>query len=106
MFIAHPKYTGGWDPDDMTWMSNYDGIEVLNGFRVSLEHWDAALSAGKNMRILADDDAHDITNINEVGNYATLIYSPVLHGDSIVSAMKAGKAFGASILQGMGRAHG
>lgn len=97
VFIAHPKYTGGWIPDDMTWVTNYDGIEVLNGFRVSLAHWDAALSAGKNMRILSDDDAHDITNINEVGRYATLIYSPEPHGDSIVSAMKAGKAFGADI---------
>ncbi len=97
IFIAHPRYAGGWVPDDMTWITNYDGIEVLNGFRVSLPHWDAALSSGKNMRILADDDAHDISNINEVGNYATLIYSPVLHGDSIVSAMKAGRAFGASI---------
>ncbi|RLD58975.1 MAG: hypothetical protein DRI97_02115 [Bacteroidetes bacterium] len=97
VFIAHPKYTGGWIPDDMTWVTNYDGIEVLNGFRVSLAHWDAALSAGKNMRILSDDDAHDITNINELGRYATFIYSPVPHGDSIVSAMKAGKAFGADI---------
>jgi len=97
VFIAHPKYAGGWEPEDMAWITNYDGIEVLNGFRISLAHWDAALSAGKNMRILADDDAHDITNINEIGNYATLIYSPVLHGDSIVSAMKAGKAFGAGI---------
>ena len=97
IFIAHPKYTGGWIPEDMTWITNYDGIEVLNGFRVSLDHWDAALSAGKNMRILANDDAHDITNVNEVGRYATLIYSPVLHGDSIVSAMRAGRAFGADI---------
>jgi len=97
VFIAHPKYTGGWIPQDMTWMTNYDGIEVLNGFRESVAHWDAALSAGKNMRILADDDAHDITNINAVGRYATLIWSPVMHGDSIVSAMKMGKAFGASI---------
>ncbi|HSG68383.1 MAG TPA: hypothetical protein VK994_06740 [Bacteroidales bacterium] len=102
VFIAHPKYAGGWVPGDMTWITNYDGIEVLNGFRVSLEHWDAALSAGKNMRILADDDAHDITNINEVGNYATLIYSPVLQGDSIVSAMKAGRAFGAFIFRNWG----
>ena len=97
VFIAHPRLSGGWEADDMTWVTNYDGIEVLNGFRVSLPHWDAALSSGKNMRILANDDAHDISNINELGNYATLIYSPVLHGDSVVSAMKKGRAFGASI---------
>lgn len=97
IFIAHPKYAGGWEPEDMRWIANYDGIEVLNGFRVSMKHWDAALSSGKNVRILANDDAHDITNINEVGNYVTLIHAPVNHGDSIVSAMKAGKAFGAYI---------
>ena len=102
VFIAHPKYAGGWEPEDMRWVSNYDGIEVLNGFRVSLEYWDAALSAGKNMRILANDDAHDITNINEVGNYFTMIYSPVLKGDSIVSAMKAGRAFGAYVYRPWG----
>jgi hypothetical protein len=99
VFIAHPKYAGGWEPEDMRWITNYDGIEALNGFRVSLEHWDAALSSGKNMRILANDDAHDISNINEVGNYANMIYSPVLHGDSIISAMKAGRSFGASIFR-------
>jgi hypothetical protein len=97
IFIAHPKLRLGWDPEDMTWLTNYDGIEVLNGYRVSMEHWDAALSAGKNTRILADDDAHDITNRNEVGRYCTMIYSPTLNGDSVVEAMKAGKAFGADI---------
>lgn len=97
VFIAHPKYARGWIPDDMTWVTNYDGIEVLNGFRESFAHWDAALSAGKNMRILSDDDAHDISNINELGRYATLIWSPVKTGDSMVSAIKQGKAFGASI---------
>jgi hypothetical protein len=97
VFIAHPKLSGGWEPEDMRWITNYDGIEVLNGFRESVPHWDAALSSGKNMRILANDDAHDISNINELGRYATLIYSPVLHGDSVVSAMKKGRAFGADI---------
>jgi hypothetical protein len=97
VFIAHPKYAGGWIPDDLTWITNYDGIEVLNGFRESFKHWDAALSSGKNMRILANDDAHDIFNINELGRYATLMWSPSTNGDSMVSAMKQGKAIGVSI---------
>lgn len=97
IFIAHPKLRHGWKPDDMTWLTNYDGIEVLNGYRVSIGHWDAALSAGKNMRILANDDAHDITNRNEVGNYFNMIYSPTLHGDSIVEAIRDGKSFGAYV---------
>ena len=97
MFIAHPKLRLGWEPEDMIWLTNYDGIEVLNGYRVSMEHWDAALSSGKNMRILANDDAHDISNRNEVGRYSTMIWSPALHGDSAVEAMRDGKAFGAHV---------
>jgi hypothetical protein len=97
IFIAHPKLRHGWKPEDMTWLTNYDGIEVLNGYRVSIEHWDAALSAGKNMRILANDDAHDITNRNEVGNYFNVIHSRTLHGDSIVEAMRDGKSYGAYV---------
>jgi hypothetical protein len=97
IFIAHPKLRLGWAPEDMTWLTNYDGIEVLNGYRVSIEHWDAALSAGKYARILANDDAHDISNRNEVGRYCTFIHSESLKGEDIVAAMKAGQMFGADI---------
>jgi len=94
VFVAHPKLRHGWKPGDMARITNYDGIEVLNGYRVSIEHWDAALSAGRNMRILANDDAHDITNRNELGNYFNMIHSPSMSGDSIVAAIKSGRSYG------------
>jgi hypothetical protein len=97
IFIAHPNLRRGWKAEDMKWLTNYDGIEVLNGYRVSIEHWDSALSAGKNMRILANDDAHDLTNRNEVGNYFNVIHSPSLHGDSIVESLRDGKSYGAYV---------
>lgn len=102
MFIAHPNLRHGWKADDMTWLTNYDGIEVLNGYRRSIEHWDAALSAGRNMRILANDDAHDISNRNEVGNYFNMIHSRVLHGDSIVEAMQDGRSYGVYVYRTYG----
>jgi hypothetical protein len=78
-------------------LGNYDGIEVLNNYRTSLEHWDAALSAGNYVTIIGNDDAHDITNPDEIGHHCTFIQSPTLNRADILGAMKSGNAFGAQI---------
>ncbi len=97
IIIAHPNYEDGWEAEDFKWMTNYDGLEILNYFRQSIEHWDSALSAGYYVIGIGDDDVHDITNPNEVGQYCTLIYSESLLGDSIVQAMKDAKVIAAHI---------
>jgi hypothetical protein len=78
-------------------LGNYDGIEVLNNYRTSLEHWDAALSAGNYVTLLGNDDAHDITNPDEIGHHCTFIQSPVVNRADILAAMKTGNSFGAKI---------
>ncbi len=102
IFIAHPKLRQGYKPDDFKYLTNYDGIEVLNNYRTSLEHWDAALSTGHFVTILSDDDAHDISNPDEVGHYCTIINVPVLNRKNVVSSLKTGNAFGAEIYRELG----
>lgn len=97
VYIAHPKLRHGYQPADMQILGNYDGIEVLNNYRTSLEHWDAALSAGNYVTILGNDDAHDITNPDEIGHHCTFIQSPTVNKADILAAMKSGNAFGAQI---------
>ncbi len=97
VYIAHPKLRHGYQPVDMELLGNYDGIEVLNNYRTSLEHWDAALSTGNYVTILGNDDAHDITNPDEIGHHCTFIQSPTVNRDDILASMKFGKAFGAMI---------
>ena len=46
IIIAHPNYEGGYKARDFRYLTNYDGIEILNYFRQSIEHWDTALSVG------------------------------------------------------------
>lgn len=99
VFIAHPKLRKGYAPEDFTYLTNYDGIEVLNNYRVSLEHWDAALSSGHYATILSDDDAHDISKPDEVGHYCTFINMPELNRENIISSLKSGNAFGAEIFR-------
>jgi hypothetical protein len=94
VYIAHPKMRDGYSPDDMRYLTNYDGQEVLNGFGNSPLHWDAALSSGKMISILGNDDAHNVFNPDDVGNLSTMIHVSVLDGNDIVEALKKGRAFG------------
>lgn len=97
IYIAHPKLRGGYDPGDMKYLTGYDGLEVLNYIKMSVEHWDSALSAGRYVTVMGNDDAHDISRLLEIGHRCTYIHSPSLDGDSIIAALRAGKAYGADI---------
>jgi hypothetical protein len=95
--IAHPDWEGGYSLTDMKFLSNYDLIEVLDNNWRSVPQWDAALSSGHAAYILADDDAHDISDPYQIGRCCTFINSPTLHSAELISALKAGKAFGAEV---------
>lgn len=95
--IAHPNLKGGYLPSDFKYLTGYDLIEALNHIASSVPHWDSALSAGKPAFILADDDAHDITNPHFVGRFCTFIKAPSAKQSDVVQALKAGKSFGAQI---------
>jgi hypothetical protein len=99
VYIAHPRFGGGYKPDDMSWLTGYSGVEALNYFRLSIDYWDSALSAGRYAGLMGNDDSHDIYQPMEVGHRMTYIHSPSLHGDSIISALKAHRAYGADIFR-------
>lgn len=102
VYVAHPKFRGGYKPEDFTYLSNYTGIEVLNGYRVSLEYWDAALSSGHYATILSDDDAHDVSNPDELGHYCTFINTAVFNRENLIESLKKGNSFGAEIYRELG----
>ncbi|MFC2107267.1 hypothetical protein ACFLRY_02910 [Bacteroidota bacterium] len=94
VYLAHPKIRDAYMAEDLKYLSGYTGVEVLNYFGLSPHHWDSALSAGYPVTILGNDDAHDVSKPDEVGHRCTYIHSNSLHGDSIVEALRAGKAYG------------
>ncbi len=100
--IAHPDWEGGYTPDDMKSLSNYDLVEVLDNNWRSVPLWDTALSSGHPAFILADDDAHDIADPYQIGRCCTFINSPSLHSADLIRALKEGKAFGADIYMSTG----
>lgn len=102
VIMAHPRFMGAFDPEDFTWLRNFDGIEILNYFRISIAHWDSALSAGNYVIGIGNDDVHDIMNPDEVGQFLTLVNSESLHGDSIINAMKHHKTIAVEIFRYLG----
>ncbi len=92
--LAHPRLRNGYTLDEMKYLTNYQGMEVLNNLRISAEHWDEALSSGQVVWIIGNDDAHDVQNSNEVGRRFTMINSPTTNREDIMSALEQGDAIG------------
>lgn len=96
--LAHPLLRNGYTVNDFKYLTNYDGIEVLNNIRVSVEHWDTALSSGQPAWIIGNDDAHDVSNWREVGRRFTMINSPNTDSSNIINSLKTGASYGMDIL--------
>lgn len=92
--INHPVNRNGHTKDDLTKMVGYDFIEVLSNSGQSVEHWDAALSAGRLAWILANDDTHGISDLDDTFNKWTYIFSEGKSKDQVLEAMKVGKMYG------------
>jgi len=92
--LAHPLLLDGYLPEDLRYLSGYNLIEVLNNMRISTAHWDTALSNGHLAYILANDDAHDVSNSNEVGRRFTMINAAGTDRELILSSLEKGNAYG------------
>jgi hypothetical protein len=97
--LAHPLLLGGYTFEDMKYLSGYQLMEVLTNMRVSVDHWDTALSYGHRIYIIANDDAHDVSNSNEVGRRFTLINASDLKRETITQALDAGAAYGMDFIR-------
>ena len=92
--INHPLLRNGYCLSDFTQLSSYNCIEVLNPACKSSALWDAALSAGKPVFIIADDDVHDVFDTNRVGSMCTFINVPKTDKENIVQSLKKGCSYG------------
>jgi hypothetical protein len=95
--INHPAFFGGYKPEDFKYLSGYDLLEVLNGYRNSIPHWDSALSSGKPAFLMADDDMHDISDAGEASRRLMLVNSPDNRRENICNSLRKGCAVGVEI---------
>jgi hypothetical protein len=94
LVINHPKFSNSFEETDFTYLSNYDAIEVLNHYRMSITHWDSALSSGHYTVLLANDDMHKLDKMGEVGTNFTVINTNSPTRYAMIQALKAGQHYG------------
>lgn len=93
--IAHPALRDGHGPDDLRRLANYELLEVLNHFLPPADSaWDAALSSGRPVWLLAGDDSHDVEGTGETGTNYTRILAPSPADRDVVEALRMGRAYG------------
>jgi hypothetical protein len=93
--IAHPAMRNGHPVSVFRELAGYDALEVLNHFLPPAEaHWDAALSSGRAVWILANDDTHDIRGTGETGVHWTLVHAPSAAVSDVTNAIRAGRTIG------------
>ncbi len=92
--LNHPSFRGGFSIGDMRSLTGITLVEVLNHFRRSFGHWDAALGAGRRAWILGDDDSHDARDARETGVYWTMVNARSLRTDDVVRALQEGRTYG------------
>ena len=90
--LPHPKIRNGYTDDDLKKLSGYDLMEVLNHSVNSQQKWDVALSAGKPVWIIGDDDTHDVLDTSQTFKNWTMINSSH-NKDSVTNNLKNGNAY-------------
>ena len=91
--IPHPFLRQAYTNEEFRRLSNYNCLEICNNERVATVFYDVILSAGRPVFLMADDDAHNLTKINE-GIHSFNLINTDLMKDSILKAIKTGRVIG------------
>lgn len=94
VIINHPLVRNAYSSNDFKYLTNYNCMEVLSPSCISTSLWDAALSAGKPVFIVGNDDVHNIYDSNKVGRICTWINVTALNKVNILKALRTGNSYG------------
>ena len=88
--VVHP---GTHASDDLTRLTGYDLLEVVNGPHPTQELWDAALSSGHPVWGIGNDDIHDLNDANRTAAGWTMVGAPTAEPSDILDALRAGRTY-------------
>lgn len=94
VILNHPALKNGYTAEDLAQLTHYDCMEVLNPSVTSAGQWDAALSAGKRVFIVGDDDIHDVISKKRLGTRCTFVNVRNNSASEVIRALKTGQSYG------------
>jgi hypothetical protein len=94
--LAHPNSRYAYTTEDLSRLTGFDLIEVVNGPFTAEESWDAVLSAGHPVWGVANDDTHDLQDPRRTAAAWNMIAAPTSNAADIVAALKKGQSYSVS----------
>jgi hypothetical protein len=91
--LAHPDSREAYSRSDLTQLTGYHLIEIANGPHRSEEEWDAALSSGRAVWAIGNDDTHDLANRGRTAVSWTMIDAASVDTEDIVAALRKGRSY-------------
>lgn len=95
--LNHPSKRQGYTLEDLKVLTGYHCMEVVSAAAKSFEEWDTALSSGKRVYIIGNDDLHNVRTGDRLGRVCTMVYAPTQRQEDILTALKEGRAYAAEI---------
>jgi hypothetical protein len=84
--------------DDMRNLTGYQLMEIVNGPFPVEDLWDFALSSGHVVWALANDDAHDVTNLRRTFIAWNMIDAPTTGAADVIGALRQGRTYAVSLV--------
>jgi hypothetical protein len=94
--INHPNTA--YDDEDMRNLTGYQLMEIVNGPFPVEDLWDTALSSGHVVWAVANDDAHDVTNLRRTFIAWNMIDAPSPSAGDVISALRQGRTYAVSLV--------
>jgi hypothetical protein len=91
--LTHPPTRDAYDRGSLHSLTGYELIEVANGRHASEAPWDAALSSGRTVWAIGNDDTHDLEDPQRTAVAWTMIDAPGTGQAEIISALRSGRAY-------------
>jgi hypothetical protein len=91
--LNHPSSRGAYDVDAMRSLTGYQLIEIVNGPFAAEDVWDAALSSGRPVWAVANDDTHDLTDVRRTAVGWNMIDAATPSTGDVVAALRAGRFY-------------
>ncbi len=91
--LNHPSSRNAYDLRAMRSLTGYDLVEVANGPFIVEDVWDAALSSGRAVWAMANDDTHDLNDVRRLGVGWNQIDAPSNATKEVVAALHNGRFY-------------
>jgi hypothetical protein len=91
--LNHPDSRDAYGNEALRYLTGYDMIEVANGPFTTEGLWDEALSAGRMVWAVANDDTHDLTDPRRMAVGWNMVDAASASDADIIEALRAGRFY-------------